>query len=263
MRNIKKNNRKNNSKTLLKVILPFVGIVAGGWFLFIGIARFLNTSSYFDIKKVVFVGVDKKDIADGIAKYYIGENIFQCDLRQASGDIKLKYPQFYDVGVVRNFPDRLTVYIIQREPMAQISNRGKDFFLVDRDGMIVSEGLNKPYDKFIVVSGIEGISSFSFGKKILIKELKGALQLVSVLQNNERIFTSLLKNAALDSSVEIDISKFPTLIAKINSLELRFTDDSYSQKLKMLFKILPTLTDRLQEIKYIDLRFTEPAVAFK
>jgi len=267
MRNKKKNNRKTSS-ILFKVIFPLIGIIVGGWFIFIGITHFLNTSSYFNIKKVVFVGVDEKDIADSIAKFYIGENIFQCNLKQASQDIKLKHPKFYDVRVDRSFPDRLTVYITQRKPIAQISNRGREFFLVDKEGMIVSQASNKANDEYAVISGIQGISSFSFGKKILIKELSCALRLISALHDNEAKFVNEYymgtdKDFKLGSRAVIDISKFPTLIARIDYLELRFSEDSYTQKITMLFKILPTLAERLQEIKYIDLRFSEPAVAFK
>ena len=261
MRNNKRSNRKS-IKVLLKLIVTLSALAAAGWLIFFGISNFLKTSSYFNIKRVIFIGLEDKEIADNIAQDYISENIFDCNLIQISRDIKLHFPQFHDLRIVRNFPDSLTVYIIQRRPIAQLHSRNREYFLIDNEGMIISRGSSSPYDKFIIIEGIKGVSSLRFGQKIIVNDLKKALELTAVTLANQNKLANLLNNFTL-TSIAIDVSKFPTIVMKIANFELRFAEESYNDKINIFLKLLPTLKGKIEQVKYIDLRFSEPAISFQ
>jgi len=232
------------------------------YFIFFVITNYLNTSSYFNIKKITFVGLEDRAIADRIAKIYLGENIFRSHLVEIMNDIKLRYPQFYDLKIARNFPDCLTIYVVQRKPLAQLYLRNKEYFLIDKDGTIISEAQENKFDNFIIIDGVRGLSALHFGQRVLSNESKAALELVSVVLARQDQLSKLITNFALDN-VSVDISKYPTISMKIGGLEIRFSDNFfYSDKINMLIKLLPNLKDKIDQIRYIDMRFDEPAISF-
>ncbi len=255
-----KKNTKNNFKKIIISLIPLIAFSFSCWLLALGVKAYLENSSYFKVKKVILYGLDDKKIAQDISRVILYDNIFNLNLKKIRKDLKNANPNFYDVDVIRNFPDQVTVNIIVRKPIAQINHRG--FFLVDSEGVIVSDMSNKPFINNIVISGLRNISKFSFGKKINLAELNSGLRLAQIIKDPRKELFSLFTSVTYDK-IEIDISKYPSLYLNIDNLELRFYDYNLENELKALIRILPSLEKRIKQVEYIDLRFDEPAVYFK
>jgi len=252
--------KKYQTKTMVITMLPVLAFLFSLWLVVAGVKAYLEHASYFKIKRVVLNGIDDKTLAQHISRTFIYDNIFNLDLKYEREVLKNTNPQFYDVDVVKNFPDQVTINAIVRRPVSQIRHRG--YFLVDSDGVVVSDISVKPFDEVIVLSVLKWISSLSFGKKIHWQGLKTGLMLTSLLKGMRQDLISFIPQLASEK-IEIDLSKSPSFYVHIAGIEVRLYDSDLESKLKLLLKILPTIKDRLGEVKYIDLRFAEPVVSFK
>ncbi|MBL7197729.1 MAG: FtsQ-type POTRA domain-containing protein [Candidatus Omnitrophica bacterium] len=255
-----KKNAKNKFKKITITLIPIIVFLLIGWLLILGVKSYIDNAAYFKIKKVVLNGLEDNKTAQDISRQFLYDNIFSLDLKKIKEDLKIANPQFYDAEVIRNFPDQLTINVIVRRPVAQIKQKG--FFLVDSEGVIVSDKSKKPFKGSLIISGLKSISDLSFGKKINLEKLKSGLRLVRALKNINQELISLIPELTSDK-IKIDISKHPSLYVYCNTLELRFYDDNLIKGIKSLKKILPTLNEEIGRVRYIDLRFAEPAVSFK
>lgn len=253
---------KKNKNKLIKFsisTIPLIAFLLASWFVILSVKSFIIEGSYFKIKKIVLNGIQDKEIAQEISRDFLYDNIFSLDIKKIKEDLKTAYPQFYDIEVVKNFPDQLTINIILRRPVAQINGRG--FFLIDSEGMIISDTSGSPFGNFIIITGLKGISNLSFGKKIRTQQLVSGLRLANLLQNikHQISFAQGLKN----EKIRVDLSNYPSLYAYLDKLELRFYDENFDKSIQSLMRILVSINKKIDKIKYIDLRFIEPAIYFK
>ena len=153
------------------------------------------------------------------------------------------------------------VRVVRRKPVAQIQQKG--YFLVDSEGVIVSDASNRAFGGYVIIGGIKGISSeLSFGKKISSTELFSGLQLAELIMGQKERIDTLLPSDLKNVLMRVDVALHPSLYLYIDSLELRFHSDSMYAQLNSLINILPSLDKKIKKVKYIDLRFGDPAVSF-
>ncbi|MDD5617572.1 MAG: cell division protein FtsQ/DivIB [Candidatus Omnitrophica bacterium] len=263
---MRKNNKSNRSakkiklKTFIVSALPVLAFLFSFWLVILGIRSYIGNTSYFKIKRIILSGIDDKNLAQNISRVFLYDNILILDLKKVREELKITNPQFYEVDVVKNFPDQITINVIVRRPVTQVRHKG--FFLVDSEGVVVSDMSTRPLNEPIIISGLKGISSLSFGKKIQWFGFKSGLKLMQLLKAMKQDFIYFMPQLA-NEKIEIDLSKYPSFYVYLGKMEVRLYDSDLENKLKLLIKVLPTLSDRMQEIRYIDLRFAEPAVSFK
>lgn len=251
-------NKKNKSiAPIIKILLSFLVFVLFLALLVLGLRSYIMNALYFRIKKVTFVGLEDRSAVDKLSKELIYDNIFSLNINKIKEDLMIANPQFYDVEVARKLPDELIIKIVQRKPLAQIQQRG--FFLVDSEGVVVSNMSRKAFAEFIVISGLKGISSLSFGKKINSKELRSGIRLAQALSDIKEKLISLLPKEI----TKIDLYRYPSLYVYRGDLELRLYDDDLGKQLRVFKDILPSLEKKIKQVQYIDLRFTDPVVSFK
>lgn len=255
-----KKNAKNKLSSIFMAVLPVVIFLVVISLLVLGVNSYLDNSSYFKIKRVVVNGLNNEKLAQDISREFLYESIFSLDLKKIKESLQIANPQFYAVEVLRDLPDQLNINVIMRRPVAQISQRG--YFLVDKEGMIVSNKSGEPFYDAMVISGFKHIDEPSFGKKINLESLRSGLSLVPLMENIKQQLFSLLPELTT-SDIVIDISDHPSLYVHCGILELRFYSDSLIKELKSLEQILPSLKGKASQVRYIDLRFAEPAVSFE
>lgn len=230
------------------------------WLSVTGVYSFLSNASYFRVKRVSFIGLNEKQAAEEISKKLIYDNIFLLDINEIAQNLKDAYPQFYDVAIARHLPDALVVKVVVRKPRAQIKQ--KNFFLVDSEGVIVSDASERPFTGYIIIEGLKALPSLSFGKTVRSQALASGLQLAEMLSAHKKGLLSFVPAPAGDVAIRIDLDFYPNLYVYLDALELRFHRESFQRQLKSLFDILPSLGKRISQVKYIDLRFQDPAVSF-
>lgn len=257
---MKKGKKNQWSDRLFKVGCFVVVCGVFVWLSVTGVYSFLSNASYFRVKKVSFIGLNEKQTAGEISKKLMYDNIFSLDIANVAQGLRRAYPQFYDVAIIRNLPDELVVKVVLRKPRAQIKQ--KNFFLVDSEGVIVSDASERPFEEYIVIAGLKGMPSLSFGKTVRSAALASGLKLAEILSAHKDSLISLMPASVRDTPIRINLDFYPSLYVYLDALELRFNSDSFQKQLKSLFDVLPSLSKKINQVKYIDLRFTDPAVSF-
>lgn len=105
--------------------------------LVIGAAIYFFNSDYFKVKRVNIYGarhISKGNI-DKARGMFIGKNIFRIPIRDVKG-IFLSSPWVKDVKIYRDWPDSVNVKVIERKPIASITD-GIQYFLVSDDGVVL------------------------------------------------------------------------------------------------------------------------------
>jgi cell division septal protein FtsQ len=147
--------RKKDSKQPLpwRVIGRWGGIllVSGGlgsalFFLYTGFHRFLG-SSYFEVKKIEWVGLHHRDAAEMNLAFQdlLGRNLFQVELTSLRRRL-LSDPWIETGAVKKRFPDRLLFVVSERIPAAVAVDDPHRVALLGSNGEVIERGGNYPPD---------------------------------------------------------------------------------------------------------------------
>ena len=248
----KASSRSRGSGLPVKVILAGIicgALIAGSAY---GIWFFFTNSRFFAVKEIV-VNKDRDYSfwkGEGrLKKLYGGRNIFEVDLKQVRTVIKSDYPQLRKVEVRRRMPDTIEVDIISRLPAAVIDTAGG--IVIDSEGVVLSIGQKKG-----TLVNIKGLNFFlntpSRGGKIDNTSLAQALVLLDGLNRKMLDYK--------DEIQYIDISDRKNIVLGIAGVTVKMGTDDFSEKIEELKKVMSDPKMKMEDIKYIDLRFGAPAV---
>ncbi|MDP8298990.1 MAG: cell division protein FtsQ/DivIB [Candidatus Tantalella remota] len=236
----------------VKVIL--VGIICGALIAgsTYGIWYFFTNSRFFAVKEIVVNKDRDYSFWKGesrLKKLYKGRNIFEVDLKQVRTVIKSDYPQLRKVEVRRRMPDTIEVDIISRLPAAVIDTAGG--IVIDSEGIVLSIGQTK--GTLVKIKGLNFfINTPSRGDKVDNRSLAQALVLLDGLNK---------KMSGYKKQIEyIDISDRKNIVLGISGVIVKMGTDDFSEKIVELKKVMSDPKMKMEDIKYIDLRFGAPAV---
>lgn len=206
-------------------LISIVLIVYGVWHIY----NELLTSSYLKIKEVKVVGnikLSRSEVLElsGIA---IGDNILARDSGDIKGNIKAN-PWIADVRVKRNFPDRVSIEIQERKPVAFINLDG--LYYVDETGIIFKKAsLGEDVDLPVIT----GLTKEEIEEQGAVSEL--AIKAVNLLH-------ILAENTALElenlSEINVDKTYGLTLYTMREGTKIEFGGDGFREKLDILDKII-------------------------
>lgn len=205
---------------------------------------------FYDGKKISrragFAGIEDKDV--------LGANIFLVDLKSFKERIENAHPELRDVVVGRALPDKLIVQARQRRAVAQIY--GDRLYFIDKDGVLLPYIKNPAEESVPLISGIRLISPFRGG--VAQKEKIGkALSLISALSQNKKLSKYRIKT--IDMADSRNISFFLNA-SDAEKVEIKIGDSEFAKRLDVLATILEQLSQDIEKVKYIDLRFEDPIV---
>lgn len=214
----------------------------------ISIRRFLKDSRYFKIEEIVLSRLDSKypsGFSDEIIDLLRGRSIFSIKLENISKDISTKYPEFKKIILNYRPPHKVNVEVIKYTPLAKlILNRR---FFVDEEARIFMqrEDLDLP-----VITGLQNkIPTPKLYKKYKIPELLLSLELIATYPH---------KIKRIDASKKENLTFFLD-----DGLKIKIGDRNYSEKLERLSLLLKEFEEEINDIDYIDLRFSNPIVRYK
>lgn len=250
-KNSYRKSRRFNFKPLTIAILSLIILV-----IFLKAAlQFLKNSDFFQIKKITYPKVVQipsySDIFD-----LMGRNLFSVNIKEVSEKVKKNFPQLTQVRLLRHLPDELIIEAQKRKPLALVKLSDK-YFSVDSDCVIISESNRTQDNNLPLILGIMSRPiSLRIGQIYDDSNLKFGLE---IIQEIDKI--SYLKNFALS---KVDVSNLSrTLFAFTNGIEVIIGEENISERLKLLAVVISRLSNELDKIKYIDLRFKEPAIGRK
>ena len=245
-----------------------------GWLTKFLIVAALGTGLYFGVRKTISwvilknpdYNVAELDVqTDGLldserilqaADLHKGGNIFLVNLNRAKTRIE-SIPEVEHVQVSRQLPNRITVEINERKPVAWLSTaRGvdtreevvasKDSFLIDANGVLLLPRKLAPQDRYLPIIRHYSGTSLAEGTQTEGEEIKAALDLLRAHQE------SLV--AARFQIQEIDLAKHYGLqVTDHNGTQVLFALEEMDRQLKRLDTYLQYTDQHGQRIQTINL----------
>ncbi|HAG50188.1 MAG: hypothetical protein A2X87_07415 [Deltaproteobacteria bacterium GWC2_42_51] len=206
-------------------LISIVLIVYGVWHIY----NELLASSYLKIKEVKVVGNIKLSRSEALelSGIAVGDNILAIDSGDIKDNIKAN-PWIADVRVKRNFPDRISIEIQERKPVAFINLDG--LYYVDETGIIFKKAsLGEDVD-LPVITGLtrEDIEEQGAASELAIK----AVNLLHILAENTALELENL------SEINVDRTYGLTLYTMREGTKIEFGGDGFKEKLDILDKII-------------------------
>lgn len=181
----------------------------------------------------------------------LGRNIFQIDLSGLEDELLQKHPELLSAKVDREFPNRIRLKVIPREPVAQVQNGTP--FLVDGEGVILPLSQNGSSRNLPLIVGLgEKIEKIQLGSRLRSKAMAQALAFLATLWELPELTRYI---HTLDVSDEANLTfKTP------EGLEVRLGQGDFKEKLKLFDRTRVSLAGRIGDVKYLDLRFEEVVI---
>ncbi len=233
---------------IILVCIAFVMIAIGQ-----GAFYYLRTSAIFKIREVVsqqslnFIRTRTLDCL-------IGQSIFDVDLYAVQRRLQVEYPQIDQLRLYRQFPNRIYVDAIRRDPFAVVLFQHQQI-LLDKDGAVLSLTI-PPNHKFPLITGLTFEQNAVVGKLLRHADLALALTIITSIRDNPHLAS--MPVVSLDLT---NLSEIQCVLA--NQLRVILSADKVQQKVVMLGIVMSEGLIQAQEIKYIDLRFREPIISKK
>jgi cell division protein FtsQ len=132
----------------------------------------IYNSSLFEVREIRVEGnrMVKKDDILRRAGVERGMNLVKISARDVKERVQAE-PWIQDVRVVKEYPDRLTLKISERKPIASIRNEG-GIFVVDKDGYIWKN--NRAIGRLPEVRDLPA-PKIKIGERLEVRELRNAL----------------------------------------------------------------------------------------
>jgi cell division protein FtsQ len=207
------------------------------------------------VQRVIVEGVttlSAKEIV-ALAKVSPQAVLYSMDLEEIR-DRVLHHPFVRAVDVSRQYPNKLTVNVVEREPVATI-NCGQLCY-VDEEGMLLPcNGSNKKFD-LPLISGIEGVENVKSGKMVMSKEMFEAIDVCQTARSLDtgvyRMISEINMNNGGDIILYSSEAGIPVVVGR----------GEIEKKLLLLenFWVSNMATTDVENVQYIDLRFEDQVV---
>jgi len=184
----------------------------------------------------------------------LGQNIFSFNISSASQEIQKDHPELKSVWILRDFPNRLTLKLVPRMPIAQVGQRS--FFLTDEEGVVLTELRDTIREDLPIITGIGWRLFRKVGHKDDSQRMTKALSLLKAV--NESDFIDKHRLAKIDASDYRNLSFFIE-----DGLEIKIGHSNFQDRLEKLDKTLASMSMNKDEIKYVDLRFDDVVLGTK
>lgn len=235
--------RKRAPGLFLRVLvgIALASAVIGGWMGY----RWLTTAEAFRITAVDVKGVQElteKDIRSFIAGFE-GQNVFVVDLNEAA-QRAAEHPRVKDVRIHRRLPNRISMVITEREPVA-VLGAGISRFLIDGGGYLIEKVANR--------EGVAGRLPFIMRRDVSARagEQAGSAGVTAALE----LLRVLTERGGWNmADVRVKADSPASLSVVYADREFRIGSGRYEEKLRRLAEIMADLKQRGKDFAYVDLR---------
>jgi len=205
------------------------------------IKKSLENLPYFKIEEIVFE--DEKLNLD----YLRGSSIFNINLKEISQELSFKYPEFKEIILNFRLPSKLNIEVKEHRPLAKlILNRE---FFVDEEARIFLESHFLDLDLPLITGLQNRIARPQVYKKYQIPELLLGLDLIKICS---------YKIKRIEASKKEDLTFFLN-----EGIKIKIGHRDYPERLERLSLLMKEFEEKIEDIDYIDLRFSDPIVKFK
>lgn len=178
-----------------------------------------------------------------------GVNIFRLPLEEKRKQVE-SIPWVRSASLTRAYPHRITVYVIERTPVAYVNIEGK-LKLVDTDGMLLEKPERTAFD-FPVLTGLDAASGGGERKSRL-----------ALYQEFDRQVTAEVARSGWQVS-EVDLSDADDLKALLvqgrETIQMHFGHSDFIERFRNFLVMLPEMRKTNTKIDSVDLRYRNQVV---
>lgn len=202
----------------------------------------------------------------GVQSSIMGKSIFKLNTQDIYYRIQQNHPEYKDISVVKQFPNTIVIDIKKRNPIAQI--KAKRFYLVNQEGVILSDPANEPFMGFLSVELDDSKSDFSRGYQIRGQEFFQALELMKELKRKKIVKRFNVKGINASSLEAMSFIIAPIAVNSQNSgledVNIIIGAGDYERKLFIFDNVLKeNLGNNISRVTYIDLRYKKAYLGYK
>lgn len=149
--------------------------------LFILALLYCKSQQIFTVKKIMVQGqfeLSEKEIIQ-ISGIKRGENMFDLNLVEGIKNL-VNEPYIYNVYIFRQFPDRINIHVIERNPIALI--KLSEDYAIDAFGIILPTPKNYPLESIPIITGLDPELPLEMGKLTFHPEIRKVLNLIVYVQ---------------------------------------------------------------------------------
>lgn len=230
----------------------FASLVTGVW---VGgkeaLRRFVWENPDYFVREINFAtdGALTREQVLNAADIAEGRNIFTVDLAQARSAIE-QMPQVESAVVQRQLPNRMSVTVSERRPIAWVAAKGdidpsssERSFLIDGRGIVLRSRVVLPeYYHLPIISGFE-TENLVPGRRVPAMEMQAALELVRLNADNTRF-----------QARNIDLAKgYCLVVTDQRRARITFGLDGIERQLSRLNRYLDRAAEERREIQTVNL----------
>ncbi len=247
---MKKKNKLIRGATMVVVIIGIVLIV-------LQINNWVVISNTFSLQTIEVNGnrLIKTEHILGQFNLDIGANVTILNLVEIQQSIE-KHPYVKAALVSRRLPSSLQIDIIERKPVAYISQIGKPLSATDREGTLLPLRTGMLLGSLPVITGIEDLSNEA-GELMKSDRVAKAIDL---LMSNQKISTAYYQSL---SEVHYDPKTGYVLYFNDGRFPVLFGRENFSKKAEKIFIFINKIKreNKYNKLSYVDLRFEDQVVA--
>lgn len=189
------------------------------------------------------------DLAWRFAGLRGGTPIFDINLSSVERIVRARNPEYKNVWVRRVLPGEIRIHLVRRAPIAQVQSGA--FFLVDSEGMVISQGQGAPFNDLAVILGSKSqIAQLKKGARVNRVVMSQGIQLLKDVRRFDVLHGQRLS--------AIDISNPDNLVLWVNEkIEVRISSRNLTSQMKKISEALANIDLDPERVKYVDLRFDD------
>ncbi|MFH1414285.1 MAG: cell division protein FtsQ/DivIB [Candidatus Omnitrophota bacterium] len=208
-----------------------------------------KNAEYFRVTEIIMKDPVKVDFS-----HLKGKNIFSIDLGKESEHVLKSFPEYSNIRIVRVLPNRIFVDFLKRSPVALL--KLYKYFVLDGQGVLFYDSALIENSELPVILGLETkIFGPKSGRRYNTKEIRLVLEILKEANNN---------GFAQDHKIEnINLIDLNNILISVENIEVRLPQDDIGVKLAILGNLFAQSRDKINGIKYIDLRFKDAVIKYK
>jgi cell division protein FtsQ len=213
--------------------------------------NFMTTSEKLSVTIVEFEGLSRVDTTevDKLVADIRGENILLVPIDKYEARFA-GHPRIQTVRFKKILPNRVVCTVEEREPVALVF--AKDFFEVDREGMILTSDELTAYLDLPIISGLER-KAVNEGEFCDDARLASSLEILSYCKKYGGSFANDISELKIaDNGINV--------VSLKEGVVLLLGESEFENRLKKYFLIRNTIAKRDESAKLIDLRFDDQVV---
>lgn len=231
----------------IRYLLLLLGVIL------IGISSYILFSPIYKIRNVIITGnhrISRNEIIQYMSFNY-GEHILSFSINDLE-KILTKDPRIAWVDVNRNYPDEISVHIIEEHPVVLLCS--ESIWGLTEDGKLLP--IESPYQipNIPIISGVEPEIQWKPYDYVESDRIKNGLEFYKFVRRFSPYFLDMISEIYVEDCEDIAV------ILKKDGLLVHMGDDEYEKRVKRLELMLKELGMDRVDVREIDLRYSSQAV---